>query len=97
MTTYFYRHIPVFKALADETRLQIVQMLTCQSLCANEILDYFNMTQPSLSYHMKILRQSGIVHAKRQGGFTMYSVDGEVLQSVIHLLNEFMQGPEIKR
>ncbi len=55
MTTYFYRYLPIFKALADETRLQIVQMLTCQSLCANDILDCFNMTQPSLSYHMKIL------------------------------------------
>ncbi|MDL2235533.1 metalloregulator ArsR/SmtB family transcription factor [Christensenellaceae bacterium OttesenSCG-928-L17] len=92
MTTYFSQYIPVFKALSDETRLKIVQMLTCEQLCANEILDYFNMTQPSLSYHMKILTGSGLVRAQRRGGFTVYSVDKQTLSNTIALLEEFSRG-----
>lgn len=96
MTTYFYQYIPLFKALSDETRLKIVQMLSCESMCANSILECFSMTQPSLSYHMKILTASGLVHAKRQGGYTMYSVDAARLQAATALLNEFLDGVELK-
>lgn len=96
MTTYFSQYIPIFKALSDETRLKIVQMLTCQSLCANEILECFNMTQPSLSYHMKILTQSGLVRARRKSGFTMYEVDKDTLETAIALLGEFMDGMELR-
>ncbi len=95
MTTYFYQYIPLFKALSDETRLKIVQMLTCESMCANSILECFSMTQPSLSYHMKILTSSGLVRAKRQGGFTMYSVDAQKLQAAKDLLSEFLSGAQI--
>ncbi|MDL2257770.1 metalloregulator ArsR/SmtB family transcription factor [Eubacteriales bacterium OttesenSCG-928-K08] len=97
MTTYFYQYIPIFKALADETRLKIVHMLTCESMCANDILDCFSMTQPSLSYHMKVLTDCGLVNAKRQKGFTMYSVDGARLKSVTALLEEFSDGMEINK
>ena len=57
----------LFKALSDETRLKIIDMLSCGELCACDILKSFNITQPTLSYHMKILTQSGIVNANRQG------------------------------
>ena len=50
-----------FKAMADETRLSIIDMLSRESLCACHILEEFNITQPTLSYHMKILVESNIV------------------------------------
>ncbi|MDR1620346.1 MAG: metalloregulator ArsR/SmtB family transcription factor [Clostridiales bacterium] len=96
MTTYFYGYIPVFKALADETRLQIVQMLSCETMHANGILECFSLTQPSLSYHMKILTSCGLVRAKRQGGYTIYSIDGDRLKYVIALLNELLDGMEVR-
>ncbi|OQA15153.1 MAG: Transcriptional repressor SdpR [Firmicutes bacterium ADurb.Bin356] len=97
MTTYFYNYIPLFKALSDETRLKIVHMLTCESMCANSILECFSMTQPSLSYHMKILTQSGLVRAKRRGGFTIYSIDSARLMLAKALLEEFLTGEDIER
>ena len=97
MTTYFYNYIPLFKALSDETRLKIIQMLTCESMCANSILECFSMTQPSLSYHMKILTQSGLVRAKRHGGFTIYSIDSARLKLAKALLEEFLTGEDIER
>ena len=95
MTNYYFNYVPLFKALADETRLKIVHMLTCENMCANSILECFSMTQPSLSYHMKILTSCGLVRARRQGGFTMYSVDEKRLMAAISLLQEFSNGMEL--
>lgn len=70
------------KALADETRLSIVEMLTSGELCACKILEHFNITQPTLSYHMKILCESGIVNGRREGAWMKYSLNMEVLQEM---------------
>lgn len=92
MTTYFHAYIPIFKALSDETRLKIVQMLSCESMHANSILECFSLTQPSLSYHMKILTSAGLVRARRQGGYTIYDINAQKLQFAQALLEEFLQG-----
>lgn len=97
MTNYYFDYVPLFKALADETRLKIVQMLSCESMCANSILECFTITQPSLSYHMKILTACGLVRARRHGGFTMYSVDQKRLFTAISLLQEFSANIEVMR
>lgn len=94
MTHYFSPYIPIFKALSDETRLKIVQMLVCESLCANEILECFSMTQPSLSYHMKILTGCGLVSSRREAGFTIYHVNPERLELVKGLIETLLQGTE---
>ena len=96
MTHYFSPYIPVLKALSDETRLKIVQMLTCQRMCANEILECFSMTQPSLSYHMKILTTCGLVQAKREAGFTIYRVDSRQLWAIRGLMDTLLEGSEVK-
>jgi len=68
-------YVPVFKALADETRLKIVDMLSCGEMCACDILDFFNITQPTLSYHMKILTDCEIVKARKDGAWMKYSLN----------------------
>lgn len=95
MTHYFGQYIIAFKALADETRLQIVHMLTLDSMHANSILECFNMTQPTLSYHMKILTNSGLVRAKREGGYTIYSINAQRLKMVRDLMQTFLEGTAI--
>ena len=79
----------VFKALADETRLSIVKLLTCGELCGCKILENFNITQPTLSYHMKALCDSGLVEGRRDGAWMRYSLNNEVFESVRSLLDEF--------
>ena len=92
MTHYYYPYISVFKALADETRLQIVQMLTYESMCATDLLGYFNITQPSLSYHMRILTSCGLVSAHREAGRTMYRVRRDKMEQLKKLMETFLDG-----
>jgi ArsR family transcriptional regulator, arsenate/arsenite/antimonite-responsive transcriptional repressor len=70
----YAEYIPVLKALADETRLKILDMLSCGELCACKILEQFSITQPTLSYHMKMLSECGLVTARRDGAWIHYSI-----------------------
>ena len=67
----------LFKALSDAGRLEIVDMLSCGELCACVILENFHITQPTLSYHMKALCDSGLVNRRKEGKWTYYSLNGE--------------------
>ncbi len=75
-------YIPVFKALADDTRLKIVEMLSCGEMCACDILESFQITQPTLSYHMKVLTDSGLVKSRKEGNWIRYSNNEEMVQSL---------------
>lgn len=68
-------YVQIFKALADETRLKIVDMLACGEMCACDILEFFKITQPTLSYHMKILTDCDIVKGRKDGSWMKYSLD----------------------
>ena len=72
----------IFKALADETRLRIVEILSCGELCACDILDSFDFSQPTLSYHMKILVESGLVLARKDGSWMRYRLDADKIAKV---------------
>jgi ArsR family transcriptional regulator len=78
----------VFKALADATRIKILTMLTGDELCACKILEAFSITQPTLSYHMKILTESGLVNARKDGAWMRYSLNKEGYDS----LKDFLVG-----
>jgi len=71
----YSEYVPLFKALADETRLKIIDMLSCGEMCACDILEFFNVTQPTLSYHMKILTDCDIVNARKDGSWMKYSLN----------------------
>lgn len=70
------------KALADETRLRIIAMLSEGELCACRILEEFNITQPTLSYHMKILCDRGLVNSRKDGVWMRYSLNHENLAAI---------------
>lgn len=65
------------KALGDTNRLQIVQMLADGEKCACKLLEAFEITQPTLSHHMKILCESGLVDVRRKGKWNHYSLNCE--------------------
>lgn len=81
-------YVLMFKALSDETRLQIIDMLSEKELCACHILEKFNITQPTLSYHMKILKDGGIVNCSKNGSWMNYSLNEKVLDEMINLIKE---------
>ena len=70
-------YVILFKAMSDETRLAILDMLTKEELCACHILEEFEITQPTLSYHMKILVDSGLVDSRKDGTWMRYSINSE--------------------
>lgn len=90
MTHGYAEYIPVLKALADETRLKIIDMLSCGELCACKILEQFSITQPTLSYHMKILTECGIVLARRDGAWMHYSLCRERADELTEYLETLM-------
>lgn len=62
-------YVSVFKALSDETRLRIVIKLCQKEMCAAALLKDFAITQPTLSYHIRILTDCGLVQARREGNW----------------------------
>ena len=89
----------MFKALGDETRLAIVQMLLGKELCVCDVLDAFDMSQPTISHHLKILRQAGIVQDERQGKWIYYSLNPlafKLLAGVIDVIRNKADGRERK-
>ena len=72
----------IYKAMSDETRLKIIDMLSCDELCACDILEEFAITQPTLSYHMKILTECGLVQARKDGAWTRYKVNPVLISQV---------------
>ncbi len=71
-----------FKAMADETRLSILDMLSSEELCACNILEAFDITQPTLSYHKKILVDSGLVNGVKDGNWMRYSINADVMKEI---------------
>ena len=76
------------KALGDETRAKIFHMLSGGELCACNILEEFHITQPTLSYHMKILCESGLVNGRRDGIWMKYSINENSLNTLINLFDD---------
>ena len=72
----------VFKALSDPNRLMIVDMLSCGELCACVILEKFRITQPTLSHHMGILCNSGLVKGRKEGKWTYYAINNVCTQGL---------------
>ncbi len=88
------KYASVFKAIADETRLKIVEMLSCGEMCACDILEYFQITQPTLSYHMKILTDSGLVQSRKDGTSIKYWNNEVVLQTIQSYWIRLMDGDD---
>jgi len=84
--TQYEEKIGLFKALADQSRLEIVDMLSCGELCACMILEKFNITQPTLSHHMKILCDCGIVNKRKEGKWMYYSINNNGCEKTMKLL-----------
>ena len=67
----------IFKAFCDENRVQILRLLQNGERCACELLDEMSLSQPTLSHHMKILCDSGIVVGRKDGKWMHYSISAE--------------------
>lgn len=76
----------VFKALADPTRRKILDLLKERDLTAGEVADHFEISKPSISNHLKILKAADLVLDEKKGQYIYYSLNSTILQDVIKWL-----------
>lgn len=82
--------IKVFKALADNNRLLILEMLSCGEMCACDLMRELNLTQPTVSHHMKILQYAGLIDCKKNGKWMNYSIKKDKFDELISYINELV-------
>ena len=78
-----------FKALNDPTRRAILELLNDRDLTAGEIADKFEMSKPSISHHLDLLKQASLVVSIREGQFMKYSINTTVFDGVVMWLMQF--------
>ena len=88
MATVYEERAKVFKALCDERPQRILELLHTGEKCACVLIDEMGMPQSSLSYHMKILCDSGIVTSREEGKWTHYQISKEGSEKAIELLKK---------
>lgn len=91
MSRNYEDNIKILKALGEINRLKIVDMLSSGEKCACIILENFNFTQPTLSHHMKVLMDSGIVKCRKEGTWIHYSLDKELCADVLDFLRDILE------
>lgn len=87
----YLRLSKIIKAIADPNRLQILDMISTGEKCACDILDDFQFTQPTLSHHMKVLIEAGIVTARKEGKWHYYSLVTENVEEFQKLTNQIFK------
>ena len=83
-----------WKALADPTRRKILELLKEKDMNAGEIAESFNMTKPSISNHLNILKQADLVDAEKQGQNVVYSLKTSVLEDILGMLSDLTKRGE---
>jgi len=76
----------LFKALNDNTRRKILELLKKKDLTAGEIADSFDISKPSISHHLDLLKQAGLVHSTKEGQFIYYSLNTTVMDEMVKWL-----------
>lgn len=72
-----------FKALGDKTRREILKLLNDRDMSAGEIAEHFDMSKPSISKHLDILREAELISSEKKGQFVIYSINVSVIQEVL--------------
>lgn len=81
----------LFKALNDQTRRDILELLKAKELTAGEIADKFDISKPSISHHLDLLKQAGLIEADKQGQFIYYSLNTTVVDEFLKWLVDLKQ------
>lgn len=83
----------LFHALSDETRLRILERLRRGERCVCELTDALDAAQSRLSFHLRILKEAGLVTDRRDGRWSYYAVNPEALSEAVDLVEELAPGP----
>ncbi len=79
----------IFKALNDSTRREILELLKEKDLSAGEIADAFNISKPSISHHLDILKRADLITSEKNGQFIIYSINTTIMEDVLQWILTF--------
>ena len=79
----------LFKALNDETRREILNQLKRKDMSAGEIAECFNISKPSISHHLDILKKADLVQSEKRGQFVMYSLNTTIMDELLQWVLTF--------
>ena len=89
--------IPVLKALADETRFRIINLLLNHDLCVGALARHLNISKAAVSQHLQILRKVGLARGEKRGYWTHYSVDKSAIHQIAEdLIKRTNQAPDFR-
>ena len=82
--------VALFKALSDPTRLEVFRLIAAQAapVCVCDIVDRFSVSQPTISHHLKVLREAGLVRVSRRGVWSYYVADPQGVALLRDVLGE---------
>lgn len=87
----------IFKAFSDERRLKILELLKDGEECACFLIEQLSMAQSSLSYHMKILCDSGIVDSRQEGKWTYYKISEDGRNNALEVIKKITETNKSKK
>lgn len=87
----------IFKALNDETRRQILELLKEKDLSAGAIAAHFNISKPSISHHLELLKKADLIRQEKQGQFIIYAINTSVLDEILTWLMKFQPMFKLKK
>lgn len=76
----------MFKALSDPNRLTALKMMADSEICACKILEALDITQPTLSHHMKILHKAGLINIRQEGKWSYYSIEPAAMEKIMSFI-----------
>ena len=79
----------IFKALNDATRREILDLLKEKDRTAGEIADHFNISKPSISHHLDLLKQADLITSQQSGQFVIYSINTTIMDDVLQWILTF--------
>ena len=81
--------VEIFKALADPTRLKILECIKDEEKCICEVIPYTGKSQPNVSLHLKVLKQAGLVNERKDGTRIMLSIANKNIFKILDLAKKF--------
>jgi len=92
------RLLAIFKALGDATRLDVFRLIAAQEgeICACDIVDRFDVSQPTIAHHLKVLRNAGLITVSRRGVWAYYAVDAEGME-MLGAASDILAGSMLSR
>lgn len=81
----------VFQAISDETRREMLVMLRKGSLSAGEIAEKFDISKPSITFHLKTLKEAGLVYSRKKGQYVIYTLQASVFEEAMMLFMNMLK------